>query len=157
SGGAGVETFSGSITMNRDLILKGAASDRTTFNGAILGTGNLTIDTSLTTAAGRVTIASNSFAGTTTILPSSGLQLNASLNTALPDGYDLTNNGFLKLNTSSTEEIIGGLNGTNSLAYIQNHEAVGGTPTLAIGGGDRSGSYPGSIITGSGTFSIRKT
>jgi autotransporter-associated beta strand protein len=157
SGGSGVETFNGSIALSRDVILKGSSSDRTTFNGAITGTGNLTIDSSTTTIAGRVTIASNSFAGTTTVLPASCVQLNSSANTVFPDAYDVTNHGTIKLNISSTEEIIGGLQGTNTAAVLQNHEAVGGTPTLTFGGGDRSGSYPGAIVTGSGTFSLSKT
>ena len=146
SGGSGnFQTYSGILTLNKAVTFQAKSTDRTSFDGKITGTGNITIDPA-GTAGGRITIgnAANDFVGNVTALASSVLQFNVV--GCIPDASDITNNGTIKLNLGTgNNETIGGLNGSGT---VQIHEGVAGPQTLTIGGTGHSGTFAGTIING---------
>ncbi|MBN8460059.1 MAG: autotransporter-associated beta strand repeat-containing protein [Verrucomicrobia bacterium] len=141
--------LTGTLTLNRATTIYGGG-DRVGVDGKITGSvGTLTFSNGRTTLGN----ATNDFTGDVVVAAGGTLQINAT-NGAIPDASSVTVSGTVKLNTSSTSETIGGLNGGGT---VQNHESVGGAPTLTMGGGDKSGVFTGSLTTGSGTFNIAKT
>lgn len=118
-----VATFSGAITLNKDVTLTAVSGgDRTDFTGGIGGTGNVTISNT-----GRIIFSgatANTYNGTTTITAGSVLQLSdgtARTTDYLPDTGIVTVNGTLKLAKGNNSETIGGLSGSGT---VQGHEGV---------------------------------
>lgn len=139
------QSYSGTITLRKNVTLQARSADRTSITGRITGTGNITIDP-VGTSNGRITLdnAGNDFLGNLTVLSPGILQFNGT--TVIPDASDITNNGTIKLNCgANNSEFIGGLSGAGT---VQIHEGVTGPQTLAVGGGGRSGSFSGTINNG---------
>jgi fibronectin-binding autotransporter adhesin len=144
------QTYSGVITLERDVILQGKSTDRTTFTGRITGTGNVTIDAA-GTPDGRVTIDNNSnnFVGNVTVNPGALLQINGT--SVIPDASNVTVDGKLYFNSAG--EAINSFNGTG---LVQIHPAVTFNPsTLVVGAANGSGIFSGVIQNGgTGTVSF---
>jgi len=136
-------TFSGAITLNRDVTLSGA-----TFSGGISGAGTVT-------TVGNVifSTSTNNFNGNVNIGASSYLQLgNGTKANYIPDNAIMTvaAAGRLGLYEGGNNEIIGCLNGGGSgvIAYSSD--------TLTVGSGDNSGSFSGAIVEQSATLALVK-
>jgi autotransporter-associated beta strand protein len=152
--GQGATTYTGKITLSRDVTLAGGNGDRTTFQGQITGTGNLTI------TGNRVTFENpnNNFVGNITIDPGATLQTNSQLNTrnfdVIPDTSSVTVNGRLVFAFSSSQTI-DGLNGSPS--GVVDTVAANPTPaTLTVGAANGSGDYAGLVQDSSGVLSFAK-
>lgn len=139
-------TFSGAITLNRDVTLDGSTNtDRLTFTGAIGGTGNITI-----AGTGRVMFlqASNTFNGNLTINNGATLQLDwgdtGSFN-YIPDASIVTANGMLKLTQRNGTETIGGLAGNGT---VRAHEGVANSAVSLVVNSSTSNTFSGIIQNG---------
>jgi len=128
----GFSTYSGNISLQRDVIISDSSADRTTLTGIISGTGNITI----TGTRATFDSSSNSFVGTVTVNAGSILQTNA--DNVLNDN-NLVNNGTFRFN-SNTIERIGALTGSGSIVFI-----TGSGTILSIGNNGASGTYTGTI------------
>ena len=151
NGAVATPTFSGAITLNKNVTLDGSTNtDRLTFTGGIGGTGNVTV------IGNRVVFATtaNTYAGTMTINSGSVLQLSDGTATAtsfLPDSYGLTVTGTLKLAKGGNTEAIGGLSGAGIV------EAISGSDTLSVGGGDATAAFSGVLRNNGATLAFTKT
>jgi len=154
SAGSGATiTLSGTITLNRDTIIQGKNTDRTTFTGVITGAGNITIDSAGTTN-GRVTFDNNgnNFTGSLTVNANTVFQLNNS--TVVDTAAGIVNNGRIKFNTTAASFKTLSGNG-----IIQVHEVVNASPTLTVGNGNGSSTFAGVIQnggTGGATVALAK-
>src|SRR6185369_12126672 len=109
--GSNGSQFSGTLTLNRDVILDGSSTDRTSFTGKITGSGNIAI------ANGRVTIrnAANDFLGNVTVNPGARLQTDRA--EVIPDTSDVTVNGDMVF-TLGGAETINALNGSGNVSIL---------------------------------------
>jgi len=144
SSGRPVE-FTGTITLGRDVEIKSANVDRTSFGGKITGAGGVEI-----IGPHRVTFASSAsdYAGDT-VISGGSLQLYSDAVPATSDVYVNSAGGFLLWSTSAT---IDGLYGTGPTR-------VGGSSrTLTVGSSGANGDYSGALgeISG-GQLSLVKT
>ncbi len=158
SGAVALPTFTGVITLAKDVTLNGGSNtDRLTFSGGIGGTGNVTV-----AGTGRVvfTTATNAFNGNLTVNSGSILQLSDGTGTAtsfIPDAGLLTVNGTLKLAKGANSETVGGLAGSGE---VRGHEGVASTASSLVI--NTSGTYTFSGILSNGgatgsTLSLTKS
>lgn len=146
--GGNQATFSGAITLNKDVTLAGgpAVGDRTQFSGGIGGTGNVTI-----TGPQRVVFmtTANTYNGTTTVNAGAFLQLSDGTATAtsfIPDSSNVTVNGTINIAKGNNSETIGSLAGTGT---VQGHPSVPSVAsTLIIGSGGGSATFNGVLADG---------
>lgn len=149
NGGAALPTFSGAITLARDVTLDGTGNtDRLTFTGGIGGTGNVTISG----GTNRVVFATvaNTYDGSTSVSANSVLQLStgaASTASFIPDTSVLTVNsgGIVKLAKGANSETIGGLSGSGK---VRGHEAVTGIASALVINGGGSQNFGGVLEDG---------
>jgi len=149
NGNAALPTFSGAITLAKDVTLNGTGNtDRLTFTGGIGGTGNVTISG----GTNRVVFATvaNTYNGSTTVSASSVLQLStgaASTASFIPDTSVLTVNsgGVVKLAKGANSETIGGLAGSGK---VRGHEAVTGIASALVIDGGASQNFGGVLEDG---------
>lgn len=147
--GANPASFTGTVTLDRAATFRNdIAGDRLAFDGRITGTpGTLTI-----TGGNRVSFSStfNDFTGNLAI-SGAGTALQASNTSAaevIPDTavVDVGAGAFLKLAaTANLTETIAGLTGTGT---VQRLETNTGLQTLAVGAGDTSSTFDGTIVNG---------
>lgn len=141
-------SMSGAMTLNRPVVLHDGTGDRTTFSGKISGAAGV-----LTLTGTRVVFSNNgnNFAGDVSV--SDGTAYQNGVAGAIPDGSSVTLAGpasQFRLNGNS--ETIGALQGSG---LVQN--SAGTSNTLTVGGGNRSGSFSGSLINNIGVFNLAKT
>lgn len=160
-------TMSGIITINRDIILAQTTNNGVvSFTGKITGTGNLTIDSPVTTTAAgsfvglTLTNGTNDFVGNVTLNSMGasgpgtqyGLRLNATTNVGvIPDASNITMNtgSVLTLDNNSTSnggETINTLIGTGGTITSSQ---TAGIKTLTVGSNGGTGSFGGTIQNGS--------
>jgi len=161
NGSAALPTFSGAITLAKDVTLDGTGNtDRLTFTGGIGGTGNVTI----AGGTNRVVFATtaNTYTGTTTVNANSILQLStgsASTASFIPDTSVVTLNSgsFLKLAKGANSETIGGLAGSGTL---RGHEGVANIASTLVIDGGASQTFSGVLQNGGAsgaTLSLTKS
>jgi autotransporter-associated beta strand protein len=146
--GGTLASLSGAMTLNRPVSLHDGTGDRTTFSGKISGAvGTLTL------TGTRVVFSNNGNNFTGDMIVSSGSIYQNSASGAIPDGSSVLLDGAttqFRLNGSS--ETIGGLDGNG---IVQN--SAGTSNTLTLGGGNRSGTFSGSLINNVGVLNLAKT
>jgi len=137
SPGSNGTIFDGTITLNRDVTFVGGNTDRTSFNGKITGTGNITLTGS------RITLFNNTndFVGSVTISPGNVLQTDRAFVLPSTTTLNILGNGVLQFSNNS-DQTIDGLNGSQN-AVIR--VITGGPPKLAVGASNGSGVYAGLI------------
>jgi len=128
--------YAGTITLNRDITIIGGNADRTSFNGKITGTGNITLTGS------RITFdnSANDFVGSVTITSGNILQLDAA---ALPKTTTLNILGGGQLRFANNAVLtIDGLNGPANAAILI---VTGSAQPFTVGASNGSGAYAGVI------------
>ena len=127
--------YSGTITLNNNVVFRNNGGDRLSIEGKITGTGNVTIE------GNRVNwnSASNDFVGSLTIAAGGVFQPNST--TAIPAACGVTVNGSMGTNSATGESlIIGSLSGTGTI-----YRLASSNPTLTIGGNGGNGNFQGVI------------
>ena len=147
----GFATFSGALTLGRDVALTGgaAAGDRTQFTGGISGAGGVTIAGTTRVLFGT---AANTYTGSTTVSSGAILQLSDGTGTAnslLADGATLTVNGTLSLAKNGNNETVGGLSGSGTV------QALAGSDTLTVSSASDS-TFSGTLRSNGGTLNLAK-
>ncbi|HPP51673.1 MAG TPA: autotransporter-associated beta strand repeat-containing protein, partial [Thermoguttaceae bacterium] len=129
--------FRGTITLNnKDMHLKGANTDRTTFTGKITGTGNVYID-----GPQRITwTGPNDFTGNVYITAGT-LQVHGN---NIPDTADVTVASGATFLIWAASEAINGLNGAGNV------QLGGSAQTLTVGAANGSGAFSGTLAQVSG-------
>lgn len=129
--------YAGTLTLNGDVTFVGGSTDRTSFNGKITGTGNITI------TGNRVTIfnSANDFVGSVTITSGSVLQLDRAYVLPATTTLNILGNGQLRF-TNTSHLTIDGLNGSAVAAMSL---ITGAPPMLTVGAANGSGAYAGVI------------
>lgn len=137
-----LQTPSSKLYLNRDLTIYGA-SDRLSFTGAWIGSGNVTIQ------GGRVTSEGNAadWTGSLTINADSMFQVNGSGAVSISKNNAVINNGTLGLNACSP--VIGALSGSGELM------SVAGTGAFTINS-EADSVFTGKITNGAGNVGITK-
>ncbi|MBN8457589.1 MAG: autotransporter-associated beta strand repeat-containing protein [Verrucomicrobia bacterium] len=148
SSGNYAANYTGTITLNNNVVFRNNGGDRLSIEGKITGTGNVTIE------GNRVNwnSAANDFAGDLTVAAGGVFQPNAA--SAIPAACGVTINGSMGTNSTTGESlIIGSLSGNGTI-----YRLASSNPTLTIGGNGRNGNFQGVIQndfpvvkTGSGT------
>ena len=130
--GGSYTTFTGGVTLQRDLIIQAGTTDRLTFTGAITGTGNITVQ-----GGQRVTFdASNSWSGNL-LVTGAGTVFQTFNANSIPDSTNVTVDSGAIFRTYISDTIAG-LNGAGNI------RPIAGKPTLTLGGNNASGTFSGS-------------
>lgn len=148
SAGNYAANFTGTITLQNNVVFRNNGGDRLSIEGKITGTGHVTIE------GNRVNWNSplNDFVGDLTVAAGGVFQPNAT--TTIPAPSNVTVNGSMGTNSATGETlVIGSLSGSGNI-----YRLASGNPTLAIGGNNGNGHFQGVIQndfpvlkTGSGT------
>ena len=140
--------YSGTLTLNRDVVLVPGNADRTTFEGQITGVGNIAVVSS--SSGGRISLGNNSnnFIGDISIAPGAFLQ--SSADGAIPRTTDVTVDGRLGLNTGSAT--FDGLNGSSTGVVDLFGTSI---TTLTVGAANGTGHFAG--VIGGGNMSFTKS
>lgn len=164
--GGAVTFATGTISLNRNVILQGGSTTNSTiFNGLITGNGNIEISSIAATQGGRVSLGNinNNFVGNVTVDANAALLLaNGSGSGAgvITDTANVQVDGSMYVNNRATDanqgEIINALSGTGTIQTSTNVNKI-----LTVGSAGGSGSYSGIIrntdgVTGTGTMSFVK-
>jgi autotransporter-associated beta strand protein len=137
--------FTGTITLQNNMIFRNFGNDRLSIEGKITGTGNIVIE-----GSGRVNWnhPGNDFLGTITVAAGAIFQPNHPA--SVPATTAVTLHGNMGTNIATGETMtIGALHGNGNI-----YRLASGNPTLAIGANDADGSFGGAIQN---DFSVTKT
>ena len=141
--------YRGNVQLDRDVIMLDGTGDRSSFEGVISGTGNITV------SGTRVTIDNNANTGTGIITVNAGSTLQINANTAIRSNTAIVNNGTLRLNpgggATAPVPVIQALSGGGAVNSI-----TVGAANLSVGFNDTGGVYSGVIANGSGVVSLTK-
>ena len=146
--------FTGTITLQNNVIFRNEGSDRLAIEGKITGVGNVTLEA----PSGRINWdnSANDFIGTVTV--TSGTQLQINNNNVIPATTDVMLNGRLSFNSDvATALTLSALSGDGAIDIPWGS----GNPTVTVGTNDHSGSFSGLIQsrialtkTGAGTQTL---
>ncbi len=139
-------TFTGSLTLGRNVTINDSTGDRSTFTGMISGPASGSINITITGHRVTFDYPFNSFVGNINIVTGSIFQLN-NVN-ALPMTTSVTANGLFSLNTGNTPAI-DALNGSGTVSIV-----ASGAATLSLGNNNGSGTFSGVISNNTAVLSI---
>jgi autotransporter-associated beta strand protein len=143
---SGLPTFSGAITLGRSVQLKGVATDRTTFTGAISGSGDV-----IAIGPNRIFFgANNSYTGNT-FINAGDLQVNSG--DGIPNTSDVTVGSGASFTLAWVNEAINALKGNGTVRPHRDTNNV----TLTVGASGGSGAFDGTIKNETKIMSLTKT
>jgi filamentous hemagglutinin family protein len=148
AGGQGWTAFGGPLVLNKNINFSDGTGDRTSIDGLVSGTGNITLTN------GRAIMSSsvlNTFTGDFIVNTGTVLQLNSAL--ALSANNNLVNNGSTRLNGGTTLAI-NTLSGTGT--FTSWNLGSGSPAALSLGNSNGSGIYAGTITQSGPVLSVVK-
>jgi filamentous hemagglutinin family protein len=143
--GPGWTAFSSQINLNKNINFRDSTGDRTSLDGLITGTGNITLTTGRSTMSSSV---QNTWTGDYIVNSGAILQLGSTgvtANKALSAGNNLVVNGELRM--------YGGVVAINSLTGSGSVTSQGGAAQVSVGNNNGAGTFSGTI-SGSGANAL---
>lgn len=153
----GFVTLSGTVTLNRDVILQGGSTtNNVNITGLVTGTGNIEISSVASVSGGRVSLnnASNNFAGNVVVDANANLILGNASGTGasgvITDTANVQVNGLLNVNNRATDnnqgETINALTGSGTIQQT----TTATNKILTVGFANGSGTFSGVLRNNDG-------
>ena len=148
AGGTGWTAFGGPLVLNKNINFSDGTNDRTSIDGLVSGTGNITLTSGRSIMSSSVL---NTFVGDYIVNAGTTLQLNSGL--ALSSNNNLVNNGTTRLNGGQSLAI-NSLTGSGS--FTSANLGLNSPATLSLGNNNGGGTYTGTIAGSNPVLSLIK-